>query len=381
MFFHNYKYRLKCIARDKSMMFWTLFFPIILAILFNLALGNIGSADNFKPINLAVVKNSSYEGEKEFTKVLDEVSDKKSDNVVFNTQYVSKNKAEKLLEDNKVEGYIFFDDDINIVVNKSGLNQTIIKSFVDEYKEKVSTIKRIIKENPKAINEDIMKNLLKDTNYLKEVAISKQSPDPSVNYFYTLIGMACLYGSFLGIKEISAIQANQSSQGARVCISPTHKLNIFASSMLATTTVELFDIGVLLLFIDIVLGINFSSNLGYILLTCLAGTITGVTMGTFIGIIVKKNEGVKVGILIGSTMTMSFLAGMMYDKMKYIVANKLPILAYINPVNLIADSFYSLYFYDTPTKFFINIGILCILSVIFSSITYFVLRGQKYASL
>ena len=58
MFFHNYKYRLKCIVRDKSMMFWTLFFPIILAILFNLALGNIGSADNFKPINLEVVKNS-----------------------------------------------------------------------------------------------------------------------------------------------------------------------------------------------------------------------------------------------------------------------------------------------------------------------------------
>ena len=100
MFFHNYKYRLKCIVRDKSMMFWTLFFPIILAILFNLALGNIGSADNFKPINLAVVKNLSYEGEKEFTKVLDEVSDKKRDDVVFNTQYVSKNKAEKLLEDN-----------------------------------------------------------------------------------------------------------------------------------------------------------------------------------------------------------------------------------------------------------------------------------------
>ena len=355
MFFHNYKYRLKCIVRDKAMMFWTLLFPIILAILFNLALGNIGSADNFKPINLAVVKNSSYEGEEEFTKVLDEGSDKKRDDVVFNTQYVSKNKAEKLLEDNKVEGYIFFDDDINIVVNKSGLNQTIIKSFVDEYKEKVSTIKRIIKENPKALNEDMMKNLLKDTNYLKEVAISKQSPDPSVNYFYTLIGMACLYGSFLGIKEISAIQANQSSQGARVCVSPTHKIKIFASSMLATTTVELFDIGVLLLFISTVLGVNFSSNLGYILLTCLVGTITGVTMGTFIGIIVKKNEGVKVGILIGSTMTMSFLAGMMYDKMKYIVANKLPILAYINPVNLIADSFYSLYFYDNRyTLYFIS---------------------------
>ena len=87
------------------------------------------------------------------------------------------------------------------------------------------------------------------------------------------------------------------------------------------------------------------------------------------------------GILVGFTMTMSFLSGMMYDKMKYIVDTKVPLLGYINPVNLIADSFYSLYFYDTLTKYFINIGILCVLSLIFSGITYLVLRGQKYASL
>ena len=61
------------------------------------------------------------------------------------------------------------------MVNKSGLNQTIIKSFVDEYKEKVSTIKRIIKENPGALNEDMMKNLLKDTNYLKGLQELKKS--------------------------------------------------------------------------------------------------------------------------------------------------------------------------------------------------------------
>ena len=381
MFFHNYKYRIKCIVRDRDMMFWTLLFPIVLAVLFNLALGDISNADRFQAIELAVVNNSSSSNSQDFIETIDKVSDKKSDDPLFKTQYTSENKAKKLLEDNKIQGYILLDNDIDIVVNQSGINQTIIKSFVDEYKQTSSTIKKIIKENPNAINKETLDNLFERTNYLKEVSVSKESPDSSINYFYTLIAMACLYGSFLGIKEISAIQANQSSQGARINAAPTHKLKLFTVSLLAVTTVQAFNIGILMLFLNFVLKINFSNQLGYVLLTCLIGSITGITFGTFIGIIIKKGEGVKMGILVGFTMTMSFLSGMMYDKMKYIVDTKVPLLGYINPVNLIADSFYSLYFYDTLTKYFINIGILCVLSLIFSGITYLVLRGQKYASL
>ena len=363
------------------MMFWTLLFPIVLAVLFNLALGDISNADRFQAIELAVVNNSSSSNNQDFVETIDKVSDKKSDDPLFKTQYTSENKAKKLLEDNKIQGYILLDNDIDIVVNQSGINQTIIKSFVDEYKQTSSTIKKIIKENPNAINKETLDNLFERTNYLKEVSVSKESPDSSINYFYTLIAMACLYGSFLGIKEISAIQANQSSQGARINAAPTHKLKLFTVSLLAVTTVQAFNIGILMLFLNFVLKINFSNQLGYVLLTCLIGSITGITFGTFIGIIIKKGEGVKMGILVGFTMTMSFLSGMMYDKMKYIVDTKVPLLGYINPVNLIADSFYSLYFYDTLTKYFINIGILCVLSLIFSGITYLVLRGQKYASL
>lgn len=362
-------------------MFWTLLFPIILAVLFNLSLGNISSTDKFEVIKIAIANDVSCEGKKEFTQTLDKVSKGKSDDPLFDTQYISENKAKELLQDNKIEGYITFNKDIHLVVNKLGINETIIKSFLDEYKETSSTIKNIVKENPSILNKKNLDNLFTRTNYLKEVSLSNNSPDFRVNYFYTLIAMACLYGGFLGLKEISAIQANQSYVGARISVAPTHKLKMFISSMLAATTIQLFDIGVLIAFIHFVLNIDFSSNLPYVLLTCFVGTITGVTFGNFIGIIIKKGEGLKVGILIGFTMSMCFLSGMMYDKMKYVVATKVPLLAYINPANLIADSFYSLYFYDTPTKFFINIGILCILSTIFSSITYFVLRGQKYASL
>ena len=67
----------------------------------------------------------------------------------------------------------------------------------------------------------------------------------------------------------------------------------------------------------------------------------------FIGVSNKKNEGMKMSILISVTMLLSFLSGMMVLKMKYIIAENVPILAKINPVNMVTDGLYSLYYYNT----------------------------------
>jgi len=90
---------------------------------------------------------------------------------------------------------------------------------------------------------------------------------------------------------------------------------------------------------------------------------------------------VKTGLLIGSTMAMSYLAGLMWIDMKHIVALKAPWLAYINPATLVADAFYSLYIFDTHRRFFINIGMLCVISAVFCGLSFARLRREKYASI
>lgn len=384
MFIHNYLYRIKCIIRDKQIMFWTLLFPIVLATLFNLAFKNLHSTENFSEIKVAIIDNDEIRKNTAFINAIESVSNSesnKSTKKLFDVIYTSMTEADKLLEDNKIKGYIYFEDEIKLVVKKSGIDQSIIKSFIDDFIQTNSTVLTIINRNPEAINKGLLNNVIDRTDYLKEVSVSKSAPNTIVNYFYALVAMTCLYGSFWGLKEVTALQANLSPQGARVSVSPTHKLKLFLASMLAATTVQLGVITVLLGYLIIILKIDFGNQLGYIALTCLVGTIMGVTFGTCITTVVKKSEGLKIGILIGFSMTMSFLSGMMYDKMKYIVSTKAPILAYINPANLITDSFYSLYYYDTHTRFFTDIAILCIISGIFSLITYLVLRRQKYASL
>ena len=75
MFLFNYRYRLKCIFKDRQMMFWTFLFPILLAILFNLAFSNLSSSDNFLKVNVAVVENAELDQNPAFTEALDGADD------------------------------------------------------------------------------------------------------------------------------------------------------------------------------------------------------------------------------------------------------------------------------------------------------------------
>jgi ABC-2 type transport system permease protein len=381
MFSHIYVYRLKCLIRDRQLVFWTLLFPILLAILFEMALSNITKGEVFKEIKIAVADSEEFQKNTDFKQVLESVSTENDGSRLFDITYTSKEECVNLLKDGKIEGYIYCDNGIRLEVKNNGLNETVIKSFLDDYKQTVATAQTIITKNPQALQQGFISELSERKDYLKDVAASDAEPDTAVHYFYTLIAMACLYGSFWGFKEVNAIQANQSAQGARVSVAPTHKVKVFTVCMLAAVTAQIAIILMLLLFLVFVLGVDFGNKIGYIVLTCIVGAFTGVTFGTFSTILVKKSEGIKVGILIGSSMLMSFLAGMMFDGIKLIIRNNVPVLSYLNPANLIADSFYALYFYSGTTHYFINLLILCAMTVVFGFITYIVLRRQKYASL
>jgi ABC-2 type transport system permease protein len=113
----------------------------------------------------------------------------------------------------------------------------------------------------------------------------------------------------------------------------------------------------------------------------LTGCIAGVSWGNFIGTFVRGSEGVKTGILIGTNMAMSFLAGLMWVDIKHIIDLKAPVLSYINPAALVADALYSLYVFDTHRRFFVNICMLCLVSAVLFTASFMRLRRERYASI
>lgn len=380
MFKHIFCTRIKCILRDKQTVFWTLMFPIILATLFKVAFANLSSAEMFKAIDIAVINSQDYEKNQGFKGTIEQVS-KAGKDKLFNVTFTEEENAALLLKNSKIAGYIYLNPEINLVVKSSGLNQTVVKAFLDDYKQRASTIASIIKANPKANPVDLIKDVTTFKEYTKEISPSKGKPNTTLNYFYALIAMACLYGGFFGLKEITDIQGDLSKRGARINMAPVHKMKMFIYSLLAAFSIQLVEVFILLGYLYFVLKIDFGNQIPYITLLSFVGCTTGISLGAMVGALVKKNEGMKIAILITTTLTGCFLAGLQYAEMKYIVEKNMPILAYINPAALITDGFYTLYYYNTHERFFVNISILTLLSIMFCLITYVIIRRQKYASL
>ena len=63
MFWHVFKYRLKCLLRDRITLFWTLIFPLVLGTLFHFTFGHLTSdAEGFEAIKTASSMTSPIEG-------------------------------------------------------------------------------------------------------------------------------------------------------------------------------------------------------------------------------------------------------------------------------------------------------------------------------
>lgn len=225
MFILLFRNKIKILLRNKAMLFWTLIFPFILATFFQIALSNVGESFEMESFPIAVVQNKNYEKNETLKLVIENLS-KEGENQIFKTYYISETEAETNLKESKIEGYIIVDEKNNpqIVIKSNGLNQTIMKSVLDEYNQLTKVAEESIKFNSQILYNGVIENLYKQEDFMKDV--SNEKIDFSINYFFTLIAMTCLYGSLIGLEVIKDCEANLSKKGARMCISPVNKLKM-----------------------------------------------------------------------------------------------------------------------------------------------------------
>jgi ABC-2 type transport system permease protein len=358
-------------------MFWSYLFPILLASCFFFAFNNLWQAENFETIAIAY-DNEGAETD-EFGEVLK--SAKMAENVMmFDITYSNKEEAKKLLEENQIKAYIVGSTEPKLFVKKNGLNETIIKAFLDSYRQMKFSIHTILESNPNAINEGLIEDVMHYDSYIDETQ-NRKNPNSILIYFYSLFAFTCIFAANWGLEEVINIQADLSLRGARVNVSPIHKMRLFLCNMLASFTAHSGSILLLFLYMYYVIKVDFGDNIFYLLLICLLGSLAGLSLGAAIGIWVKKKAEIKEAVLLIFVLGGGFLSGMMYVDIKFVIAEKFPLLGYINPVNLITDAMYSLYYYDTYDRFYLNAVILCILTVLLSVASYVGIRRRDYASI
>ncbi len=393
MFIHNFKYSLKTLFRNKTLIFWTFAFPIVLGTLFNLAFKDIEKNEMLEIIDIAVVDNSEFENNTYFKESLKTLSDKSNENKLFNIKYTNLKKSKELLDKKKITAYLLFqNNDVKIVVNKKGINETITRFVIDDITSQQEMITSLTAEQASSYYKtgktdfDYQKvykeviNLVNQNN-IKLNNISNSNLSYTMIEYYTLLAMACLYGAMISIFITNKNSANITNAGKRTTISPVHKKTMLLSSFLASYIVQILGILIIFLYTIFVLKVDYGNNIFLVMLLLSLGSLAGLTLGIALGTLLKANETTKTGILIAITMFFSFLSGMMGITMKYVIDTNVPILNLINPAAMITDGFYSLYYYDTLNRFYFNIISLIVFSIIMLAISYQGLRREKYDSI
>lgn len=391
MFIHNLKYTIKTLFKNKVLIFWTFAFPIVLGLFFNMAFSNIEKDEKLQVFDIAVVNNNAFQKEKIYQDALKKLEHGKDK--LFNIKYVSQKKANKLLNNSDIKGYIIFKNDKpEVVIKENGTYQTIIKFVITGINQNKIMIENLSKKevedeiangNVSIDQEKIVDNIL---NKIKSEKVElKNISNSNLSYmqieYYTLIAMACMYGGMLGLTAINNSLANMSSKGKRISVSPNKKSVIVLSSAIGSYIVSLVGLVLLLVFLKLILKVDFGNNAFLVILLSLVGNLAGISLGVLIASIFRVSEGAKTGITIAITMFLSVLSGMMGVTLKYVIDKNIPVVNLINPNNLITDGFYSLYYYDTLSRYFRDISYLLIFIIICLTISFISLRREKYDSI
>ena len=326
MFFHNFKYSLKNAFRQKEFLFWILAFPIILGTFFYVAFNSMYEKESmFNKIPVAIVENTENTAFKEVIKELSSGED-----AMFDSKFTDSQTALDMLKTNDISGIINVDSELSLTVSNDGIKQTIIKSFLDQYQIRESIITDTVNNNPQNV-QSVIDAMSQEINCNESLSLSNGNMDTYIQYFYNLIAMAAFFGSISGLYIAINNQGNLSAIAARKCISPTNKLTSITASLLASFVAQVICVSIGITYILFILKVDMGDKIPMVYLSGAVGSLTGVTMGFFIGSFGRLNQNVKMAISMSVTMLSCFLSGLMFGNMKAVIEQNAPIINKINP--------------------------------------------------
>ncbi|WP_416199133.1 MAG: ABC-2 type transport system permease protein [Sporanaerobacter sp.] len=347
--FRNCVYQGKNMFRDFGFSFWSLIYPLIMAVFFYTAFN--GMLDR----ELEII-NVGIESGNPILYVLEEID-------FINIHEITDDEIIEKLDNGEIDGYI--DEDLNLAVKESGINQTIIKEIIGQ-------IKQMKKLNRPIEKYDFSIDYILDRN---------QKANPVIIIFYSLIAMVSTYGIFSGIEIVKLIQANMSNLGARINVTPLKKHEFLLAGIVVALILNLFANGILLIFIKYALRLNLFTEIKYSTILILMGNLFGIALGIFIGVSNKKNEGVKNAMAVAITLFLSFISGMIGPDVKIMIDEHAPILSRINPISIITNNLYRINLLGSTKSAREGILILSLYCIALIFTSYIFLRRKNYDSI
>lgn len=241
------------------------------------------------------------------------------------------------------------------------VNRAILESVVTSYLQSEALIEELATHDPVALSDPTtIENALGLSVSVREVSLTHAQPDSMVRFYYALLGMASIFAAQLAEESVWHLQPTSSAAGARRAVSGTSRMRLLIPTIGACWAVSTTFLAIAFGYICLTAHINFSGREGLCLAGIAASSLLSCGIGALVGALPgRMGSDSRRGILTALTCLLSLFAGLYGEptmELADTIAQALPAATWLNPVCLIRDLFYTVYYYDTLVPFSLRLA-------------------------
>lgn len=241
------------------------------------------------------------------------------------------------------------------------VNRAILESVVTSYLQSEALIEELATHDPVALSDPTtIENTLGLSVSVREVSLTHAQPDSMVRFYYALLGMASIFAAQLAGESVWRLQPTSSAAGARRTVSSTSRMRLLIPTIGACWAVSTTFLAIAFGYICLTAHINFSGREGLCLAGIAASSLLSCGIGALVGALPgRMGSDSRRGILTALTCLLSLFAGLYGEptmELADTVAHVFPAATWLNPVCLIRDLFYTVYYYDTLVPFSLRLA-------------------------
>ena len=398
---HSLKYAFITTVKNKNTFVWTFIFPIALSTFMFLSFGNVYK-DELVMNSIPVAVEEGVEETQISVQNFLEGAKQNNGDPYFVVSVLSKEAAKEALENGDVSAIVTTEGlTPTVVVNGNDFKEEIVITAMNEYLKHQQTVIGImsdyvkngfVDENGESIalgkltpeqTEEAsaailakLEELETDETFFNETSLAKGPQNVYNNFFYATFAMGCLFACLGAVNLTDKLMPGRTPLSGRLNICGTSKLKMVISQM-SVNLLVVFVAQMGAYFYMRLIGIELTDDILAVAGILLAGASFGISLGVLIGAIPRLGEGSKVGIGVGVTMLISFLADLCTTGIKDSIERNMPIINRISPAALISDSFMTIYVYDDYDRYFRNLITLVAMAVVITTIAIFILSRSR----
>lgn len=241
------------------------------------------------------------------------------------------------------------------------VNRAILESVATSYLQRVALIEDLSAHDPAALSDPIaLEDALGLGVSVREVSLTHAQPDSMVRFYYALLGMASIFAAQLAGESVWRLQPTSSAAGARRAVSGTSRMRLLIPTIGACWAVSTTFLVIAFGYICLTAHIDFSGREGLCLVGIAASSLLSCGIGALVGALPgRMGSDSRRGILTALTCLLSLFAGLYGEptmELADTVAHVFPAATWLNPVCLIRDLFYTVYYYDTLVPFSLRLA-------------------------